>query len=397
MIKVATVCTGIGSPEQALKELNIPHEIIFGCEIDRFARQTYLANFTPKYMFEDMTKPDILEHYADLIVAGLPCQSFSLAGKRLGELDKRGILFYDFYNYVKIQKPKYFIIENVKGLLSMDGGKVFQNWLYLLSQSVNTHYNMFNHEDSLLYNVHWKVLNTKYFGLPQNRERVFIVGIRNDLPNDFNFPVGFPLTKRLKDVLEPVVYEKYYLSDKMIEYMNSRAANFNAGKINYKSNDDIASCINASSKSIDISDNIIVENKSNWNGTFKLKNGEDIGNCVTARYAKMGVDDNYIQEPFCVGMRGRNPENHSDRTTGAPTEQVLEPNSQGITNTITSVQKDNLIVTNRIRRLTPLECFRLQGFPDSFVKNVSDSQLYKQAGNTISINVIKEILRKLLL
>ena len=157
---------------------------------------------------------------------------------------------------------------------------------------------------------------------------------------------------------------------------------------------------------------------------------------------------NIYQEPYCVAMRGRNPENPSDRTTGANTEQRLEPNSQGITNTITSVQKDNLVVVNaapelmmmgsleggkwdkmhesirryyspngisptvtamgggnqepktvlnqRIRRLTPLECMRLQGYPDDYIKPCSDSQTYKQAGNSITVNVMKAILKNLI-
>lgn len=403
-IKVATVCSGIGSPEQALKNLGITHEITFACEIDRFARQTYLANFKPNMMLEDMTKEtwEGEQYYSDLFIGGIPCQAFSLAGKRLGELDPRGLLFYDFYRYVKIQQPKYFIIENVKGLLSDANGATFQNWIQLLGRSENTHINMFNHPDSLEYNLHWKVLNTKDFGLPQNRERVFLVGIRKDLPNTFRFPIGWRLTKRLKDVLQPSVDEKYYLSEKLLDWISGhREKRQSIGKYPHT--------------------------------------GNDISGCITARYHKMGAEDVYIQEPVCVAMRGRNPENPSDRATGSPTEQRLEANSQGITNTITSVQKDNLVlevrqlnpsnesggkqpykqnriydgnyispvldtecgrpsylVKNRIRRLTPLECFRLQGFPDTFIKPVSDTQLYKQAGNTISVPVIQAILNKLL-
>jgi len=458
MIKIGTVCSGIGSPEQAIKELNIDHEIVFAAEIDKYAKQTYLANFSPKFMLNDMTTEDWSrpELYCDVFLGGIPCQSFSLAGKRLGELDPRGLLFYNFYDYVKKQRPKYFVIENVKGLLSAAGGRTFQNWLDLLGQSVNNQHNMFVHDDSLGYNLHWEVLNSKDYGVPQNRERVFLVGIREDLANDFRFPVGWKLDKRLKDVLEPVVDEKYYLSDKMLEgFLNKNE-----------------------------------ESKEKGNGfNFRPKEDDEIGSCITVRVFKMGVDDNYIKvpeatkkgfdiategdsinlsnpnsetrrgrvgkqiantletscnqavvEPFCVAMRGRNPENPSDRTTGAPTEQRLEPNTNGVDNTITSVQKDNLIVEpklekvaqiqgkhessgriysptglsptitakqggghepftqikNRIRRLTPLECFRLQGFSDSFIKPCSDSQTYKQAGNTITVNVIKAILKNLL-
>src|SRR3990172_4736187 len=160
MLKIGTDCSGIGSPEQSLKNLNIAHEIVFACDIDKYARETYLANFKPLQMFEDMTTRDNSpsELCVDLYIAGISCQPFSLSGKRLGELDPRGLLFYNFYDFVQKQKPKYFIIENVPGLLSSNGGKTFQSWLTLLSKTVNGQYSM-PHEDSLLYNVHWTVLN----------------------------------------------------------------------------------------------------------------------------------------------------------------------------------------------------------------------------------------------
>lgn len=490
MLKVATVCSGIGAPEQAIKNLNIPHKVVFGCEIDKYARQTYEANHEAENMYSDMTKEnwDKPEQYSDLFIGGIPCQAFSLAGKRLGELDPRGLLFFDFYRYVKNQQPKVFIIENVKGLLSDAGGKTFSNWLLLLGNSVNGHSQMFNHPDSLGYNLHHTVLNSKNFGVPQNRERVFIVGIRQDLPNDFRFPIGWKLDKRLKDILENDVDEKYYLSDKMLNYFTTRADNFNNGKINYKNGEDVASCITSSSKSLDISDNIIVEGEVTPNsqggkvygingvsptlsaGTHgyaqgyiqvkeATKKGFDIaepGDSINlsnpnseTRRGRVGKQiantldtacNQAVVEPFCVAIRGRNPENPSDRTTGAKLEQTLEPNSQGITNTITSVQKDNLIVEpqltqiaqldgfesegriydadglsrtikngggggaktgwykteSRIRRLTPLETFRLQGFSDDFIKPCSDTQTYKQAGNTITVNVIQAIIKNLL-
>lgn len=449
-MKIATVCSGIGSPEQALKQLNVPHEIVFACEKDKYARQTYLANFTPNVMYDDMTTQewDLPEQYADLFIGGIPCQSFSLAGKRLGELDPRGLLFYDFYRYVKNRQPKIFIIENVKGLLSDANGTTFQNWVQLLGQSMNTHLNMFNHPDSLLYNLHFTVLNSKNFGVPQNRERVFLVGIRNDLPNTFRFPVGFRLDKRLKDILEPVVDERYYLSEKMIT--------------------GLLKCDNG------------------FEGRFVPKNPEDIGNCLTARYYKMGRTDNYIQEPQAGAIRGRYPEDPKSRVAGLLTEQMLEINSNpDITNTITTVGKDNVVIepslikvaqlagshessgriysdqgisptvtakqvgghepyiqvvdeviqlnpskesggrqpyqhnriydadaispvldtechrpnykiNHRIRRLTPLECFRLQGYSDTYIKPCSDSQTYKQAGNSITVNVIEAIIKNIL-
>ena len=346
MLKVATVCSGVGSPEVAIKNLNIKHEIVFGCEIDKYARQTYLANFKPSMMLEDMTKEDWEDekYYSDIIVGGIPCQAFSLAGKRLGELDARGLLFYDFYRYVKNQQPKYFIIENVKGLLSMDKGNVFNNWKALLGQSENGNMFLHNHEDSLMYNLHWKVLNTKNFGLPQNRERVFLIGIRKDLPNDFVFPKEIPLELRLKDLLEEEVDEKYYLSEKTTEYVKKRIGVYT------DINPNIARTLCAQySQSINGS---FIKDECKY-GFYTCKNlGILCGSCNSLENYEIEDDDKL--------------------------EQLLECRN------------------DRIRKLTVLECFRLQGFPDDYVKPVSSSQLYKQAGNSISVPVIENILKVLL-
>lgn len=145
------------------------------------------------------------------------CQSFSMAGKRLGEDDERGVLFYNSHEFIKKNLPRYFIFENVRGLLSIDGGAVFGRWLDLLGgKSVNGNYVLFPHEDSVPYHIYWKVLNAKDYNVPQNRNRVFIIGIRDDEDNNFRFPAPLPLEKKLKDVLEDEVDEKYYLSDKML-------------------------------------------------------------------------------------------------------------------------------------------------------------------------------------
>lgn len=526
-LKVATFCSGIGAFEEAIKELGIPHEVIFYSEIDKYARKTYEANHDFGFLIPDMTKCDYVgsQYYADLVVAGLPCQAFSLAGKRLGELDPRGLLFYDFYKYVKNQQPKFFIIENVKGLLSDNNGETFRNWINLLGQSENSVPFFFPHEDSLMYNLHWEVLNTKDYELPQNRERVFIVGIRNDLPGEYNFPAKKPLKLRLKDILETHVDEKYYLSDKMIEGFISHAERHqekgNGFKFEPKELDSIANTITTT------------EGSRGYNNFIEDKN--EIANCITARCFKMGIDDNYIKEDVVIGaMRGRNPQNPKSRESGLETEQMFEINQNGTSNCLTSVQKDNLVLeiksatksgfetaeigdsiniehpnsstpsgrvgkgvaqtlttscnqaviepkneiiqlnnpkhsnyridsvvgisptlntmqggnrqpfiaeefsgvavhpfskklefngfkdtecptllatdykapkcvqfTNyRIRRLTPRECFRLQGFSDEFFdksqKVNSDTQLYKQAGNSISTTVIKSILKNLI-
>jgi DNA (cytosine-5)-methyltransferase 1 len=377
MLKVATVCTGIGSPEQAIKELGIPHEIVFGCEIDKYAKQTYLANFSPKFMLQDMTTEDWSnpELYSDVVLGGIPCQSFSLAGKRLGELDPRGLLFYNFYDYVKKQRPKYFIIENVKGLLSDSGGRTFQNWLDLLGQSVNNQHNMFVHEDSLGYNLHWEVLNSKDYGVPQNRERVFLIGIREDLPNDFRFPVGWKLDKRLKDVLEEKVDEKYYLSGEAI----SRLINNNEGyHSDVRNENDIASTILASEYKLARGMNMLQIKEATKKGFDIATEGDSIN----------------LSNPNSETRRGRVGKGIANTLETSCNQAVVEPKSQ--TERLLERTTGLYQTQNRIRRLTPLECFRLQGFPDDFVKPCSDSQTYKQAGNTITVNVIKAILKNLL-
>ncbi|MDY3480678.1 DNA cytosine methyltransferase [Riemerella anatipestifer] len=355
-LKVATVCSGIGSPEQALKNLGIPHEIVFACEIDKYARQTYLANFKPKMMLEDMTKQDWKgqELYADLFIGGIPCQSFSLAGNRLGEADPRGLLFYDFYKYVKIQQPKYFIIENVKGLLSNDNGRTFRKWIELLGQSENGNKFIFNDEDSLVYNLHWQVLNTKDYGLPQNRERVFLVGIRNDLPNNFMFPKKEPLKLRLKDILEEEVEEKFYLSKKLIDFFIKHTH----------------------------------KHQKKGNGfKFLPTNGNSVAKAVTTKSGTR-PDDNFIK------IIQINPSKESGGKQ--PYQQNRIYDECGIMPALCRDKADLNIKTEKIRKLTPLECFRLQGFPDDFKKTVSNSQLYKQAGNTISVPVIEKILKNLI-
>lgn len=506
-MKLGTVCTGIGSPEQALKNIGIKHEVVFGCEIDKYAKQTYLANFSPKYFYSDMTKEhwDRPEQYADLIIGGIPCQAFSLAGKRLGELDPRGLLFFDFHRLIKNQRPKAFIIENVKGLLSDSKGKTFSNWVHLLGSTLNTQQVMFPHEDSLGYNLHFKVLNSKDFGVPQNRERVFLVGIRPDLPNDFSFPVGWRLDKCLKDDLEPNVDEKYYLTDKMLAGFAVHASNqaklgngFKFEPITDPENE-IASCVTARVFKMGPDDNYIkevgqlnssqdgrvfspegisqclssghsnspkileevlvskevrtedakAERRATGTNSFRGKelvfNKQEYMNCIQTGltndnlimvkeatkqgYALAGPGDAInLSNPKSETRRGRVGKGIANTLDTACNQAVVEPSKSpelilqhtlsggkwdkhnescrrvyhhnGLAPTITTMtgggHEPKTVQYNRIRRLTPLECFRLQGFPDSFVKPCSDTQTYKQAGNSITVSVIQAIIKNLL-
>ena len=307
--------SGVGAFEQALKRLKIDYKTIFACDLDKYARQTYLENNgEPGYFPNDVYDRDIPAEPLTIYMSSPPCQSFSLAGSRKGEQDDRGVLFYNSHEFIKVNKPRYFIFENVKGLLSDDNGKTFQRWIDYLATSVNGQPVIFPHEESVMYHVYHKVLNSKDFGVPQNRERIFIIGIRDDKDNYFRFPKEEYLTKKLKDVLENEVDDKYYLSE---------------------------SAINGIKNSTYESKQNIIQNK-------------DYADTILSRDYK---------DPKCIKTE----------------------NSQAIE-----------MKQSKIRRLTPRECFRLQDFPDSFAWTCSDSQAYKQAGNSITVGVLEKLIKKIL-
>lgn len=368
MLKVLELFAGIGACSKALENLGIEHEIVDAVEIDKYAIAAFNAIHGTNFEPQDITKWD-KDIECDLIMHGSPCQDFSIAGLQAGGDEGSGTrssLMYETLRIVEKLKPKYVIWENVKNLLSQKHRHNFN--AYLASMH------------ALGYSNYYQVLNAKDYGVPQNRERVFTISIRKDnvvydgpdliidTNQTFKFPPRRPLTRRLKDVLEDNVDEKYYLSD-------STLACFMAdGTGKYPRRERFLQNIN--------------------------RKNQDIGNSVTTR-AGGRPTDNFVKEPFVVASRGRNPEDPSDRTTGAPTEQRLEPKFDGTTNTLTTVQKDNWVATPyRIRKLTPKECYRLMGFDDASFerasKVISNTQLYKTAGNSIVVNVLEAILSNLL-
>ena len=218
-IKIGSDFSGVGAFNFALKRIGIPYHEVFSCDKDKYARLSFKINHgDPDDVFEDVYDRTIPKKPLDIYVSTPPCQSFSLAGKRLGENDKRGILFYNTHEFICKNRPRYFIIENVKGLISDNSGKTFNSWCELLGgKSVNQKINLFPNEDAAPYHIYWQVINAKDYGVPQNRERVFIVGIRDDEDNNFKFPKTEKLTLRLKDLLETKVDKKYYISDTMYQ------------------------------------------------------------------------------------------------------------------------------------------------------------------------------------
>lgn len=370
MIKVGSDFSGVGAFNQALNKLGIDYKEIFACDMDKYARQTFIHNYgEPEYYPTDVYEREIPKESLDIYMTSPPCQAFSLAGKRLGKDDKRGILFFNSFEFIQKNNPRYFIFENVKGLLSDDNGRTFQEWVNMLGgKSVNGVPILFPYEESVPYHLYWKVLNSKKHGVPQNRERVFLIGIRDDSDNTFRFPIEEHLNKRLKDVLEDDVDDKYFLSEKLlsgiIRYSNTEGeiANVNKGRqsgqvfsIKSKYISTLSACDYKMPKSIEIK-----YNDKRLNETIN-KNQLPIG--------KSMILDTYNQSmhKICPTLKARHAQNNDRKLWDG----------------------------YKIRRLTPRECFRLMDFPDTFTWTVSDSQAYKQAGNSIVVNVLYKILKNL--
>jgi len=197
-IKIGTDCSGIEAPIQAFKRLGIPYHHVFSSDIDKYVKQVVTELYKPDVFYDDlMTRDNSIAPYVDCFVAGFPCQAFSMAGLRKGFDDIRGTVFFGVADYIRMQRPEVFILENVKGIKSHDKGRTFQTIIDLLSNgggTVNGQLAFDFFEDGLGYHIHHTVLNTKEHGVPQNRERVFIVGFKK--PREFRFPIPEPLQFR---------------------------------------------------------------------------------------------------------------------------------------------------------------------------------------------------------
>lgn len=285
------------------------YRTVFSSEIDRFARETYHANFGEEpagdiTAISADTIPD-----ADVVVGGTPCQAFSLMGKRGGFEDARGTLFYDFLRVIRAKRPKAFLMENVAGLPSHDKGRTFRTMLGLFERTG--------------YRTTHRILDARDFGLPQKRRRIFVVGFRNDIPADFSFPDGDCTESRLADVLETGVSVKYWLNEGYLRSLQERTE----------------------------------RNVANGNGFgMSIVPLSEHANTLTVggsgRERNLLVDHDVPQD-----FEGKNPDH--------------------------------------IRTLTPRECARLQGFPESFRIPVSDTQAYRQFGNSVPVAVITAIARNI--
>jgi DNA (cytosine-5)-methyltransferase 1 len=414
-IKVGSDFSGVGAFNQALMRLGINYEEEFACDMDKYARDTFIHNYgEPKYYPTNVYEREIPSESLDIYMTSPPCQAFSLAGKRLGKEDKRGILFFNSHEFIQVNKPRFFIFENVKGLLSDDGGRTFQEWVNMLGgKSVNGVPVLFSYEESVPYHLYWQVLNAKHHGVPQNRERVFLIGIRDDADNKFQFPREEHLPKRLKDVLEDNVDDKYFLSEKMIDYISSTGTKTFYYKPEFLSNEsEFAKPI--TTKQI---------HRAGTTNYLKIKSATSKG-YEEAKIIKVGnLNPSGIGMNGCVyDEEGISPTLWSGHGEGVKIQynikrlnqtlekhklpkgevrfvdsynQSIHENSACINARINATNDRHLWDGYKIRRLTPRECFRLMDFPDTFTWKVSDSQAYKQAGNSIVVNVLYKILKQL--
>jgi DNA (cytosine-5)-methyltransferase 1 len=403
MIKVGSDFSGVGAFNQALIRLGIEYKELFACDMDKYARQTFIHNYgEPEYYPTNVYDREIPSESLDIYMTSPPCQAFSLAGKRLGKDDKRGILFFNSYEFIEKNKPRYFIFENVKGLLSDDGGKTFQEWINMLGgKSVNGVPVLFPYEESVPYHLYWQVLNAKHHGVPQNRERVFLIGIRDDSDNDFQFPREEHLIKRLKDVLEDDVDDKYFLSEKLINGFLAHNKRHIEEKgqdgFNWKPKDEtqIANCLRANA-ALCATDNSIKVKSATAKGYEEAKEGDSINFSIPnseTRRGRVGKGvaqtlDTGCNQGICVPVL--TPNRIKKRQNG----RRFKDNGEEMF-TITTQDRHGIYDGFRIRRLTPRECFRLMDFPDTFTWPVSDSQAYKQAGNSIVVNVLYKIIKNL--
>ena len=361
-ISLATLFSGIGAPEFAAREVFGEVKTIFACEIDKFARQSYLTNHdAPMVFYEDVCDLDARAYAGkiDILIGGSPCQDFSIAGQRAGENGERGNLIWQFYRVVSEAGPSVFVYENVKGFLSIDGGKSYQRFTDALR--------------GLGYYCHAEILNTKDYGIPQNRERVYITGFLN-ADEYYAFSLA-PKTGcgRLADFLDMGVGEKYFLSDRALAHFRSKTPKFNGAFRPKDTNENIANTLttNPGHRRTDTFIKVVGELDAKGNESIRrIYDTCGIAPTMTTRHTPK-----ILQK-----TRGFN--------KGYELETCPTISSSGF-------ERNNLLKAERIRKLTPRECLRLQGFPESFKIVVSDTQAYKQAGNAMSINVVKMILERI--
>lgn len=296
----------------------------------------------------------------DLFVGGSPCQSFSLVGKQRGLDDTRGTLFYEYARLIDEIKPKVFIYENVRAVTSHDNGKTWQKMQEVFSE--------------LGYVFSWSVLNAKNYGIPQNRERVFVVGFRKDLvlSKDFAFPQPIELDKKMKDFLIDNAPGGYFLPKKGVDFVTMEK---NLSKRFTQIDGEVQLCQKKNQQ-------------FNWHGDFVFQSEEEAKANAIPDLEKYFLSEKVEKYVLATGTKNFYSKPKTDLDVARPLLTTMHKmHRAGV---------DNYVTTDgRLRKLTPRECLRLMGFSDSFKIEVSDTSMYQQAGNSIVVDVLIHIMNSI--
>ena len=418
-IKVIELFAGVGSQAMALRNIGIDYEVIGISEIDKFAIKSYEAIHGEVHNFGDISKIEKLP-YCDLLTYSFPCQDLSVAGHQTGiSKDTRSGLLLEVKRLLLKAKengtlPKYLLLENVKNLVGKKFIKDFESWLSFLN--------------NLGYYSNWEVLNAKDYGIPQNRERVFVVSSLENI--HYNFPKQVELKSKMKDLLEEKVDDKYYLSEKLLKCFSdtknrngfTRGERFNPRKLE-NCNTAFAITTRAGARA---TDNYIIQlgnlkNTESFGGnpqTGRVYSPDGISPCLNTMQGG-GLEPKILQKAHGFNKGGIK-ENIVPALTKSSWQENnfvvnINPSGRGMNGNVYSTNLSPTLTTNkgegikilqsedyRIRKLTPLECWRLMGFRDmdyyaAKSVGISDAQLYKQAGNSIVVTVLEAIFRQLFL
>ncbi|MCI6697815.1 MAG: DNA (cytosine-5-)-methyltransferase [Lachnospiraceae bacterium] len=416
MIRFIDLFAGIGGIRlgavQAMEELGLESTCVLSSEIDKNACETYNLNFH-EYPSGDIHEITDIEPF-DLLLGGFPCQPFSYAGKKKGFGDTRGTLFFEIERILKAYNPKAFLLENVRGLYTHDQGRTFET--------------IINKLHDLGYGTYDLLLNSSEFGVPQNRVRLYILGIKGATPNmtlatdlgaadshkfkkDYEqlslFHTSECQPKVVRDILEESVDPKYNCSEgfvqKLRDFIGDDLSHLNGYRlIDYRGGDSLHSwelglkgrCTTKEIKFM----NLLIQNRR------KPRFGtQQDGKKLTLEQIKtFYTDDDILEVIESLKQKGylKEVDGRFNPVCGNMSFEVfkfLDPNSISITITSSDCNRLGVVQNNQPRRITPRECARLQGYPDSYIVNSTDSFAYKQFGNSVSVPVIKAVVKDFVL
>lgn len=405
ILKFLDLFAGIGGFRLGMEMAG--HECVGYVEWDKYARKSYEAihDTEGEWTAHDITGVtdsdlrSLRSKGIDVICGGFPCQAFSVAGKRGGFNDTRGTLFFEIARFAKQIKPRILLLENVKGLLSHEKGNTFGTILNTL--------------DELGYDVEWQVLNSKNFGVPQNRERVFIIGHLRGSGGREVFPIGG--TNEATDIpIEILAHRDGYRRNTQVFNPSGITEALDTGQGGGRGHYTVQPVLTPDRvekrqngrRFKEDGDPMFTLTAQDRHGIMltrnEIKRETDISHCLMARDYK-GIGN---QEMTGVLVKEATKKGFDVATEGDSINLAV-PGSKtrrgrvgkGVANTLDTSCNQGVLENYRIRKLTPKECWRLQGFPDwTFEKAAevnSDGQLYKQAGNSVTVNVINEIAKRL--